>query len=58
MIGNLSQHEELRVVFGALGAIEALLVLLEYGDLAIQSNVLWALCNLLWDSANQQRLGR
>lgn len=58
MIGNLAQHEQLRESLGQLGAVEALLVLIDLDDLVIQSNVLWALCNLLWDSANQQRLGR
>jgi len=58
ILGNISQSEWCRSEIGKRGGIEALFLALEDKDRAIQANVLWALCNLMWHPPNQERAGR
>lgn len=58
ILGNISQSEWCRSEIGKRGGIEALFLSLEDQDTAIQANVLWALCNLMWHPPNQERAGR
>ena len=58
ILGNISQSEWCRAEIGKRGGVEALFLALEDRDTAIQANVLWALCNLMWHPPNQERAGR
>ena len=58
VLGNIAQNEDCRVTVGMRGGIEAIFLILEDEDKAIQANALWALCNLMWYPSNQERAGR
>jgi hypothetical protein len=58
VLGNISQTSECRVRIGDAGGIEALFLAVEDKDPAVQANALWAMCNLMWHSSNQERAGR
>ena len=58
VLGNIGQSQECRELIGELGGIEALFLVYEEDDETIKANTLWALCNLMWHPANQERAGR
>ena len=58
VLGNVSQDEDQREIIGMRGGVEALMLLLEKKDEAVQANSLWALGNLAWHPLNQERVGR
>jgi len=58
VIGNIAQDEEQREKIGLRGGVEALFLLCEASDEAVQANSLWALSNLGWHPLNQERIGR
>merc|ERR1711871_559885 len=58
VFGNIAQNETCRSYVGDRGGIEALFLILENSDNAIQANTLWSLCNLMWYPPNQERAGR
>lgn len=58
VMGNISQGETCRVEIGHRGGVEALFLVLEDSDNAVQANALWALCNLMWHPPNQEHAGR
>ena len=58
ILGNLAQNERCRETICGCGGVEALVLLLEESDSSLQANVLWALSNLMWHAANQERAGR
>lgn len=58
VLGNIGQSDRCREEISDRGGIEALFLLLEDPDNIIQSNTLWALCNMMWYPPNQERAGR
>jgi hypothetical protein len=58
VIGNIAQNETCRKAVGDRGGVEALFIVLEDDDKAVQANTLWSLCNLMWYPPNQERAGR
>jgi len=58
ILGNVAQNEEHRLVVGARGGVEALVLLANHTDRLTQANALWALANLIWCPENQERIGR
>jgi hypothetical protein len=58
VLGNIGQSEDCRQLIGDQGGIEALFLVYEDDDNTIKANTLWALCNLMWNPANQEHAGR
>ena len=57
-IGNIAQNERNRVAIGGAGGVELLMSLGESTDIQVQANAMWALSNVAWSSANQEKIGR
>ena len=50
-------YGDFRLEIGSHGGIDALFILTDKEDQTVQANALWALSNLSWSTANQERIG-
>ena len=58
ILGNIAQNDANRQIAGVEGAVEALFLLSENGDDEVRVNAMWAISNLAWNAANQERIGK
>ena len=58
ILGNVAQNDLSRERAGSEGAVEALFLLSENDDDEVRVNAMWAMSNLAWNAANQERIGK